>query len=269
MATAPGRAKIRYLTFENRTIRDPSPIASYYPVNVYTVNSANSAAIPEDKMSFRECLFRFCFCCCKPSADDRFTSIPRASPLDSPQSALTGPTGNSYTLNKEPPVDQSIPSLTITRTIEDEISKSTTKLLLDSEQISSSNSLSIPKYKPKRRTPSPPLKDSPTNSSSTLRSGEKALFIREVLACRDTFLRSLEWCDNSLTRGKKCRHLKPDEWIELDNEDGISDQISRGTSNFCPHDFLMTKFLLPLIFAPVLSAPQSVFVLIPLRLCAH
>ncbi|KAI8424219.1 hypothetical protein MSG28_002792 [Choristoneura fumiferana] len=229
-----GRAKIRYLTFENRTIREPSPIASYHPVNIYTVNSANSDAITEDKMSFRECLFRFCCCCCKPSTDDLFTSIPRDSPLDSPHSALTGPTGNSYTLKKEPPrlVDQSIPSLTITRTIEDEISKSTTKLLLDSEQISSSKSLAAPKYKAKRKTPSPPPKESPTNScSSTLRSGEKALFIREVLACRDTFLRSLEWCDNSLTRGKKCRHLKRDEWIELDNEDDetyVSDPVSSG-----------------------------------------
>lgn len=146
------------------------------------------------------------------------------SPMDDPNSSLVGHVGRSYTLNAEPKRKLSqIPTVTVTEPIEDECIILTTKRLLTNEQEASSISLS--KYPVHTSSQNISFNNSTNNSScSTLRTGEKKSFIYEVLMCRDSFLKSLEWCDNSLTRGKKCRFVKQDDWIELKSE-GTQSQI--------------------------------------------
>lgn len=220
------KTKSKYITFENRH----SPTPQYHPVNIYTINTYNKT-VGKKKNMCRQCL-KWCFCglCCE-AADDEHDN-----PIDNPNSSLVGPIRNSYTLNRDlsAPDPRPLPELIITRTLDelpsldsefnktiDDEYKSTTKLLLSSEQVASSISLEN-KYEVLRKVSSGShvAKTSSSNRSS-LKSGEKGSFIRDVLSCRDSFLKSLEWCDNSLTRNKKCRYIKRDDWVQLEN-DGTS-----------------------------------------------
>lgn len=226
MADSARKSKTKYLTFENRNTNDTDE--QYRPVNIYITKTETI----KKRNMFCECLRR-CFCCeCCESSKEHHEII---------NSSLVGPIGHSYTLNTDTTSTEThLPTLTIssfdedtfselptTKEIDDEFSKSTTKLLLSTEQTASSISLSTPKYRVKRissnRTGTP--EDSANNSrTSTLKFGEKNSFIREVMSCRDSFLKSLEWCDNSLTRSKRCRYIRRDEWVELQN-DGIDGYI--------------------------------------------
>lgn len=228
------KTKSKYITFENRH----SPTPQFRPVNIYTINTYNKH-VGKKKNMCRQC-FKWCFCglCCEPALVDEHDN-----PIDNPNSSLVGPVRNSYTLNRDlsAPDPRSLPVLTITRALDelpsldfefnkniDDEYKSTTKLLLSSEQVSSSISLEN-KYEVLRKVSSSShaAKTSSSNRSS-LKSGEKGSFIRDVLSCRDSFLKSLEWCDNSLSRNKKCRYVKRDDWVQLEN-DGTSAEINLGT----------------------------------------
>lgn len=210
-----------YLSIENKSFTpDESSASTYHPVDVY-----RRSIVRSEKMTFGSFLRR-CLCCEGTSGDEH------DSPSDSynPSSGLVGSTGRSYTVNSETTKQSvtvqntDIPSLIVTRPIDDEFSTSTTTLLLSAERNASSINLGIHNYSVKKVISTPcESPDSDSNSrGSTLKSGEKISFIREILSCRDSFLKSLEWCDNSLTRGKRCRFVKPDEWLELksDGSDG-------------------------------------------------
>lgn len=187
----------------------------YHHVDIYRRTVVKS----DKKMTIGAFLCR-CLCC-KRTSDEELDS-----PVFNPSSALVGPTGRSYTLNDEPKKssvvqETSVPSLIVTRPLDDEFSTSTTALLLASERNASEINLGAQNYSFKKMVapPSESSQDSGGNSRySTLKSGEKISFIREILSCRDTFLKSLEWCDNSLTRSKRCRLVKPDDWLELKND---------------------------------------------------
>lgn len=209
----------RYQSFGCNSVNaNKDLISSYQPVNIYNVNS--SGVESEDKKSTFDMFRRWCCFCCGATSNDVNDSV-----MDDPNSSLAGHIGRSYTLNAENTAVQRVtPTVTVTRVIENDCTstkftddasiKSTTTLLITSEQEASAISLS--KIKAKRRKSRD--NDSGNNSqSSTLKTGEKVSFIREVLACRDSFLRSLEWCDNSLTRGKKYRYIKRDDWLEIEN----------------------------------------------------
>lgn len=233
MADSARKTKTKYLTFENRNFKDQDE--QYRPVNIYITKTETI----EKRNMLRECLRR-CFCCvCCESSKDQIENV---------NSSLVGPIGHSYTLNTDTSSTVThLPTLTITsfdedkyselpdtKEIDDELSKSTTKLLLSSEKTASTINLSAPKYKVKQivSNHNGKAEDSANNSrTSTLRIGEKNSFIRDVLSCRDSFLKSLEWCDNSLTRSKRCRHIKRDEWVELQN-DGIKRYVVRSTLCF-------------------------------------
>lgn len=210
-----------YSSIERRNIKvDDSE--KYHTIDIYATNLNNRG---HKKMTIRSFL-KMCLCC-KTDAEDECDSI-----VDTPQSALVRPTGRSYTINNDIPKStviieeqQAIPSLIVTRPLDDEFSTSTTKLLLDSERSASSSysspSNSFKKVKPQVSEASLRVTSQDTESNDigdSLKSGEKVSFIREILSCRDSFLKSLEWCDNSLTRGKRCRFVKPDEWLELKND---------------------------------------------------
>lgn len=203
-----------YSSIENKSFNGEQTNKDYQIVNIYQRNIVQS----DKKMTLGTFLSR-CLCC-KGNSDDDFDS-----PVDSPSSALVRPIGRSYNVNDEASKSNtaapSIPSLIVTRPLDDEFSTSSTTLLLTSERNASAINLGTENYEVKKviTTPYESSQDSDTNSHcSTVKSGEKISFIREVLSCRDTFLKSLEWCDNSLTRGKKCRFVKPDEWLELKND---------------------------------------------------
>lgn len=198
-----------YLSFENHSAMPPETDSNYYPVNVY---SKDFRVKKDKRVTFCDFLLKCC-CCYFPKPIDYSDST-----IYSPSTSLTKPK-KSYTLTQtDAPAPVSVePSLIVSRTLEDKMSKSTTQLLLTTETIASSTSLSTPKYeytvkKIKTRESSEETTDS---CGSTLKSGEKISFIRDILIYRDSFLKSLEWCDNSLTRGKRCRRVKPDEWLEL------------------------------------------------------
>ncbi|CAD0197190.1 unnamed protein product [Chrysodeixis includens] len=191
-------------------------VGTYKPIDVYRRDVVQS-----DKKMTLGSFLRRCLCCNGRSNDDHDSRV------DNPSSALVGPTGRSYTLHHDtfrPSVtvrESSIPSLIITKPIDDECSASTTTLLLASERNASTVTLSSQSYcvKKVKSSPCESSQDSDSNGQrSSLKSGEKIPFIREILSCRDSFLKSLEWCDNTLTRGKRCRLVKPDEWLELKNE---------------------------------------------------
>lgn len=226
MASPAYKAKIRYLSFENQIITEESK-SEYYPVNIYRDKSDTS-----EKMSCCE-YFRQWLCCGKTIQADSLTGHTT--------SVLVRPIGKSYNVSKEtssaPNVqERRLPTLTVTKHIDDELpslipemspsvvpvsqdvenemSKSTTQLLLATEIRASS--ISGSKYPTTKQAPSQFDAINEVDSrGSTLRSGEKNSFIREVLSCRDSFLKSIEWCDNSLTRGKRYRNIKKDDWIEL------------------------------------------------------
>lgn len=220
------KTKSKYITFENRH----SPTPQYRPVNIYTINTFNKNAGKKRNMC-RQC-FKWCLCglCCNSSLDDEHDN-----PIENPNSSLVGPIRHSYTFNRDlsspdPPL---LPVLTVTRVFDelppldtefnktfdgDNEDKSTTKLLLSSEQVASSISLEN-KYKVLKSVSSGhDASETTTSNRSSLKSGEKGSFIRDVLSCRDSFLKSLEWCDNSLTRAKKCRYIKRDDWVQLEND---------------------------------------------------
>lgn len=218
------KTKSKYITFENRH----SPTAQYHPVNFYTLNTCNAV---KKKNMCRQC-FKWCLCglCCKSSLDDEHDN-----PIENLNSSLVGPIRHSYTLNRDItiPDPRLLPVLTVTRVLDelppldteynkdisvDDEDKSTTKLLLSSEQAASSISLEN-KYKVLKSVSSGNnASETSTSNRSSFKSGEKGSFISDVLSCRDSFLKSLEWCDNSLTRAKKCRYIKRDDWVQLEND---------------------------------------------------
>lgn len=233
------KTKSKYITFENRH----SPTAEYHPVNIYTINTYNKN-IRKKKNMCRQC-FEWCFCglwCEQPLGDEH------DNPIENPNSSLVGPVRHSYNLTRnlsthEP---QQLPVVTVTRVLDElpsldlefnkdiddedkKINISTTTLLLSSEQAASSISLDN-KYKALIKVPNRnDAADTPTISHGSLKSGEKGSFIRDVLSCRDSFLKSLEWCDNSLTRSKKCRYIRSDDWVQLES-DGTSARFKFGHS---------------------------------------
>lgn len=230
MATPAYKAKIRYLTYENRVIAEESKF-KYYPVDIYRSGSVNS-----EKMSCYEYLQR-CLCCAK-----NFDELS----ANNSTSALVRHSDKSYNVNSNTSTsnivhqEQGVPTLTVTRVVDEELTsivprtevtvapvapdnidtelyKSTTQLLLATEKRASSISLSY-KYPIKNEKNQVSNQCDPIDEvdiNVPLKYGEKNSFIREVLSCRDTFLKSLEWCDNSLTRRKRYRNIKRDDWIEL------------------------------------------------------
>lgn len=217
----------KYITFENRH----SPTPQYHPVNIYTINTS-SKNVGKKKNMCRQC-FKWCFCglCYNTVSDDEHDN-----PIDNPNSSLVDSIRTSYTLNRDLPAPdpRPLPVLTVTRILDelppldlefnkdiDDEYKSTTKLLLSSEQVASSISLENQYEVLRKMSRGNYAANTSTSNRSSLKSGEKGSFIRDVLSCRDYFLKSLEWCDNSLTRTKKCRYIKRDEWVQLEN-DGTS-----------------------------------------------
>lgn len=235
MASPAYKAKIKYLSFENRILTEESKL-QYSPVNVYSLNSSRIS----ETMSCCEYLRRLL--CCD-------TSNQIQSCADHSTSALVGPVGKSYTVNGEParlPIvqpERRLPILTVTRhndeelpslipepppkapisqKIQNELYKSTSQLLLATEIRASS--ISGSRYPTKKQASIQfDSIDDVDSRGSTLRYGEKNSFIREVLSCRDSFLKSIEWCDNSLTRGKRYRNIKKDDWIELKGDVSVHD----------------------------------------------
>lgn len=204
----------RYITLENRSVLSDEASSVYHPVNVYS----ESFDRREKKQNmFKKCPWFCCCCCCKPKYDEFLDA-----PVHNSTSSLLRPS-RSYSLNAETPkrVDTSVPILTVTRHFQDEFSASTINLMLHNERLESSKTLSASEYKVKKIKSSCPESGQDSESisgSSCARSGEVASFIHEVLSCRDSFLKSLEWFENSLTRGKKCKYVKPDDWLELRTE---------------------------------------------------
>lgn len=207
------KSESSYLT-KNKSSEQLS-VGTYKPIDVYRRD------VQSDKKMTLGSFLRRCLCCNANSDDDHDSRV------DNPSSALVGPTGRSYTLHHDTIrpssalQQSSIPSLIVTKPIDDEYSTSATTLLLSSERNASNVSLSSQSYCVKKVKSSlcESSQDSDSNGQrSSVKSGEKIPFIREILSCRDSFLKSLEWCDNTLTRGKRCRLVKPDEWLELKNE---------------------------------------------------
>ncbi|CAH2105620.1 unnamed protein product [Euphydryas editha] len=234
MATHSYIPQSSYRSIENSNISansQPKESNDYQSVNIYSINSGDSES-GRNILSFRDIFYRCCFCC-KSTSDDVCVS-----PLDDPNSSLVGHIGHSYTLSTESevPIQRTNPIVTVTDTdgankVTDNASmKSTTLLLLSKEQEASAislNKINVIKYNSNKREI---LNDSGNNSkSSTLKKGEKVSIIREIMNCRDSFLKSLEWYENSLTRGKKYRYVKNDDWLEIKNDDEI--YISEGLSS--------------------------------------
>lgn len=202
----------------NETVQ-PQP--QFESVNIYSMNSSDMQN--NEKIStIRDFFLRCCSCCCSSTSNDN-----NDSPFDGSNSALVGHVGRSYTLNTEainPVVHRAVPTVTITKVIDNDSIKST-QLLLNSEKDASTSFAKI-KMKKEKGSQSESLYDSGHNSrSSTLKTGEKTSFIREILNCRDSFIRSLELCDNSLTRGKKYRFIKRDDWVDEENN-GIQKSVT-------------------------------------------
>lgn len=204
-----------YMSFQNQNVMPSEAETNYYPVNVYSKDFRRKS---EKRLTFCDFL-RICCCCCLPRPEECSDS----TVYNNPSSSLTKAKRSYYVKQNTLAVssEKTIPALIVTKTLEDDITKSSTKLLLSAEQMASSISLATPTYTVKKvqnrdhsRDPSEETTDS-NSRCSTLKSGEKVSFIRDILICRDSFLKSLEWCDNSLTRGIRCRRIKTDEWLEL------------------------------------------------------
>lgn len=203
----------RFSSYESYNVMPEEQSSSYYPVNVYSTNFG--------RKNEQSAFLRWC-CCCKNNSNETDDLLVE----NSTSSLIRSAERRSYILEKEIPTTavQSVPTITITSTadLESQISKSTTELLLSSEQRSSTISLNTPQYTvPKFKISPPESSKGPGTPSISIveKRGEKISFIREVISCRDSFLKSLEWCDNSLTRKKRCRVVKPDEWLELKEGD--------------------------------------------------
>ena len=200
----------------NETVQSQSV---YRPVNIYSISSGVMENSGKQTFFgyFRRCCC--CFCCVSKSSDTN------DSPLDGSNSALVGHVGRSYTLNNEQtPEQRPVPSVTVTRVIDNDSIKSSSQLLLHSEKCASTSYIKIKVRKEKGSQSDSPYDSGNNSSSSTLRTGEKVSFIRDILNCRDTFVRSIEWCDNSLTRGKKYRYIKRDDWLGV-KDDGIQETV--------------------------------------------
>lgn len=241
------KSGLKYMPFENPNIMSKEENTSFFPVNSYQTNQVQN--IPKD-MSYCERFWRCLLC--KSSYDDI------DSPEDNSTSALVGASRKSYTVYQESssspqaneddlpklivtrPIDDEVSistqtTVSVTRNIEDELAKSTTKLLLATEKKASSISLSSPKKIQKQVSSSNGSLNESNSNGNTLKSGEKMSFLQDVLSCRDSFLKSLEWCDNSLTRGKRYRTIKKDDWIQLNDVDGIKYETYQIEAPFgCP-----------------------------------
>lgn len=172
----------------------------YEHVNIYSCNSTGGL-LQSKRMSWREWICRFC--CCRRSEDNQDSAI------GSPNSALVGRTGRSYNFNQDLS-DNQLPVLTASRVVNDEFA--TNVECLETPRFE--------KVKIGRNRSYSPI-ESMENEQFVRKSGEKT-FIREIMACRDSFIKSLEWCDNSLTRGKKGRSIKRDDWVRYDTHEGIN-----------------------------------------------
>lgn len=231
-------SEAKYWPFENQsTIEEAS--AGYQPVNIYSINgmtTIESFSVQNKKrLTFRECLC-LCFCCKK-----KYTYVNNQEKYDHPDlPSLSNPSQKNYTLQGDPkPSSYShIPILTVSRAADDELpnvfavpkTKAVAKVTINPKQHNTYkephvNIVSVPDTSPgtcefKKVSSASPVKEK--SSRKGVLFGENSSFIREVLACRDSFLDSLEWCDNSLTRGKKCRYIKKDDWLNLecDNIEG-------------------------------------------------
>lgn len=227
----------------------------YEPVNIYDIQSE-----PRETNKFTS-MMSVCFqklCCCRSLPEDDHDS-----PIGDPNSSLVGPIRKSYTLNNQCRTTlQSAPTIILSRPLDDESSTSTlskpdsitssaTKIV-DNESVKSTTVLVMAERKECSSSETEvkecdPKEIDASSRGSTLRSGEKMSFIRDVLSCRDTFLKSMEWFDNSLTRGKRCRPVKTDEWLELQNE---------GTSalrHYCARTDPLLHITTLLIFKTLLS----------------
>jgi hypothetical protein len=210
---------LRYYSIGNTaSLHTDASSERYYPVNVY---STDSTSFGKKRWTFYD--YICCLCCRqqhKAHAD---------LPTDDPQSSLVRPIRNSYKVrqndDREEPIVHRPPIVTVTRVVDDDVTKSTTKLLISNEKIASSITLNSPKHRIKRKVPDETSKGSNNSGNNTIKSGEKISFIREILQCGDSFLKSLEWFDNTLTRGKKYKSVECDEWLELRN-DGIANWFS-------------------------------------------
>lgn len=188
----------RYSAFENRSsvnLEEPD----FEIVNIY--NTKHNVFQTENGDKKRPLCERFYswFCCCKKT----YREIDQSAMFDDSNSVLVTPLRRSYRLKNSSSTKkkQDQPILIVTRPLNDDLHE----------------------FKSESRNPTPietspsacdiTPKDSNDNSRcGTFKFGEKNTFIREVLSCRDSFLEALEWCDNSLTRGKKYRKVVKDEW---------------------------------------------------------
>lgn len=157
-----------YSSIENKSFNGEQTNKDYQIVNIYQRNVVQS----DKKMTLGTFLSR-CLCC-KGNSDDDFDS-----PVDSPSSALVRPIGRSYNVNDEASKSNtaapSIPSLIVTRPLDDEFSTSSTTLLLTSERNASAINLGTENYEVKKviTTPYESSQDSDTNSHcSTVKSDE-------------------------------------------------------------------------------------------------
>lgn len=183
MASSGRRTKTKYITFENSS---NMAIESYEPVDIYSADSQGK--LLSEKLTWRQWIYQIC--CCK-------TQDLCDSPMENPNSSLVGRVGRSYTLTKETAFhNQQLPILTATRVIDDDFTNTNTKL---------------------EKTKTSYAENSLDRERSNSAFGERS-FVREILSCRDSFIKSLEWCDNSLTRGKRCRLVKHDAWTRSDSQ---------------------------------------------------
>ncbi|CAG4915715.1 unnamed protein product [Colias eurytheme] len=184
--TLPNRSfsveETRYLSIQNNSspaVNDS--VSTYYePVNVYSID-ANDLSDSNKKSCIRECI-ECCFPCCKTSPKQVNDSL-----LDNPNSSLVGHVKRSYSLKKDYSklAGKPEPELTYTRNVDSEsVSvKSTTLLLLSSEQHASALSLEpYSKKKPKRLDNISENRDDSSNFSrcSTLRTDE--VYMSETLS---------------------------------------------------------------------------------------
>lgn len=132
------KSESSYLT-KNKSSEQLS-VGTYKPIDVYRRD------VQSDKKMTLGSFLRRCLCCNANSDDDHDSRV------DNPSSALVGPTGRSYTLHHDTIrpssalQQSSIPSLIITKPIDDEYSTSATTLLLSSERNASNVSLSSQSY---------------------------------------------------------------------------------------------------------------------------
>lgn len=222
--------KVSY-THESHSL-NRSDSEKYQYIDIYSRDVSDD----HSKMTFGSFLKR-CLCCTSTTEDEADFIV------DSQTSGVVRPSVKSYTVNSKTPSKsateqtQDLPTLIVTRPLDDEFCTSRTTLLLASERsASASDDASTTSYCLKNAKSTTykaciqgntsqesvnsqgVVSQESINSQSDGPLGETVSFIREIVSCRDSFLKSLEWCDNSLTRGKRYRFVKPDEWLELKDD---------------------------------------------------